>query len=53
MPGKLVHAKLQPQLDKLVQADFPTFRQSLLNAGAPWMPEGLMKDLSEEHVEID
>jgi len=44
---------LQPQLDKLLQTEFPAFRQSLLKAGAPWMPEGLMEDQSEEHVEID
>jgi len=46
-------AKLVPQLDKLVKMDFPTFRESLEKAGAPWVPEGLMKDLSEDHVEID
>lgn len=45
--------QLQPQLDKLLEIDFPTFRQALLKAGAPWMPEGLMKDMSDEHVEID
>jgi len=45
--------KLQPQLDKLLQVEFPAFKQSLRKAGAPWMPEGLMKDISDEHVEID
>lgn len=44
---------LQPRLDKLLQTEFPAFRQSLLKAGAPWMPEGLMEDISDEHVEID
>jgi len=44
---------LQPGLDKLLQTEFPAFRQSLLKAGAPWMPEGLMEDISDEHVEID
>jgi len=46
-------AKLEPQLDKLRQGDFPALRAALLEAGAPWMPEGLMEDISEEHVEID
>jgi photosystem II stability/assembly factor-like uncharacterized protein len=45
--------KLQPQLDKMLQVDFPAFRQALLKAGAPWMPEGQMNDESEDHVEID
>jgi photosystem II stability/assembly factor-like uncharacterized protein len=45
--------KLQPQLDNLLEVEFPAFRKSLLEAGAPWMPEGLMKDISEERVEID
>lgn len=44
---------IQPRLVKLVKTDFPEFRQSLLKAGAPWMPLGLMKEKSEEHVEID
>jgi len=44
---------LLPRLDKLIQTDFPAFRQSLLSAGAPWVPEGLMKEISDEHVEID
>lgn len=44
---------LQPKLDKMMQTEFPNFRQSLLNAGAPWMPEGLMKETSNEPVEID
>lgn len=46
-------AKLQAQLDKMLMVEFPEFRKSLLEAGAPWMPEGLMKDLSQERVEID
>ncbi len=44
---------LQPRLNILLQTEFPAFRQSLLKAGAPWMPEGLMEDISDEHVEID
>jgi len=45
--------KLEPELTKMLEVDFPAFRESLLKAGAPWMPEGLMKDPSEDHVEID
>jgi hypothetical protein len=45
--------KLQPQLNQMRQVEFPAFRQSLLEAGAPWMPQGLMKEISEERVEID
>jgi photosystem II stability/assembly factor-like uncharacterized protein len=45
--------KLEPKVTKMLKVDFPAFRQSLLKAGAPWMPEGLMKDSSEDHVEID
>ncbi|MCP4273885.1 MAG: glycosyl hydrolase [Gammaproteobacteria bacterium] len=44
---------LLPQLNKLIQADFPAFRQSLVSAGAPWVPEGLMKEIPDESVEID
>jgi hypothetical protein len=34
---------LQPQLDNLLLTEFPAFKQSLLEAGAPWMPMGLME----------
>ncbi|MCP4124527.1 MAG: hypothetical protein GY751_22510 [Bacteroidetes bacterium] len=44
---------LLPQLNKLMQTDFPAFRQSLVSAGAPWVPEGLMKEIPDEPVEID
>ena len=44
---------LQPQLNNLLQTDFPAFKQSLLEAGAPWMPAGLMKEKADEPVEID
>jgi len=46
-------ATLQPRLNKLIQTDFPAFRQSLISAGAPWVPEGLMKEIPDEQVEID
>jgi hypothetical protein len=45
--------ELQPQLNNLIQTEFPAFKQSLLEAGAPWMPAGLMKEKSDEPVEID
>jgi photosystem II stability/assembly factor-like uncharacterized protein len=44
---------LQPQLNNLLLTEFPAFKQSLLKAGAPWMPAGLMKEKSDEPVEID
>ncbi|MDT0595742.1 VPS10 domain-containing protein [Glaciecola petra] len=44
---------LQPSLEKLMRQDFPDFKQSLLDAGAPWMPVGLMREMSDEPVEID
>ncbi|GAA0858907.1 VPS10 domain-containing protein [Aliiglaciecola litoralis] len=44
---------LQPQLNHLIETEFPAFKQSLLEAGAPWMPIGLMKETSGEPVEID
>lgn len=45
--------RLQPKLNSLLQTEFPTFKQALLKAGAPWMPKGLMEEISDEHVEID
>lgn len=44
---------LLPRLNNLREQTFPAFKQSLLDAGAPWMPEGLMKEMSDEPVEID
>jgi photosystem II stability/assembly factor-like uncharacterized protein len=44
---------LQPELNNLLETEFPVFKQSLLDAGAPWMPKGLMKEKSDELVEID
>lgn len=44
---------LQPELTNLLETEFPVFKQLLLDAGAPWMPKGLMKEESDEPVEID
>ncbi len=44
---------LEANLTKLLNQDFPEFRNSLTKASAPWVPEGLMKDTSDEPVEID
>ncbi|WP_412971768.1 VPS10 domain-containing protein [Glaciecola sp. MF2-115] len=38
---------LQPQLDNLLLTEFPAFKQSLLEAGAPWMPMGLMESVDD------
>jgi hypothetical protein len=46
-------SELEPKLAQKLDVDFPAFRQSLLKAGAPWVPEGLMEDVSDEQVEID
>ncbi|WP_068545536.1 VPS10 domain-containing protein [Thalassotalea crassostreae] len=44
---------LLPRINNLMRQEFPAYKQSLLDAGAPWMPEGLMKEMSDEPVEID
>lgn len=44
---------LQPSLHKLINEEFPRFKQALLEAGAPWMPDGEMKSMSDEPLEID
>lgn len=44
---------LEPKLTALIKTDFPNFRESLNKAGAPWIPEGLMEEISDEPVEID
>ncbi len=44
---------LQPRLDNLLQSEFPAFRLSLNKAGAPWVPEGVMENTADDHVEID
>lgn len=44
---------LQPQISNLMDSEFPMFKQSLLNAGAPWIPQGMMKETSNQPVEID
>ncbi len=46
-------SRLQPNIDRLMNSEFPAFKQTLLTAGAPWMPKGLMKEESSEPVEID
>lgn len=46
-------ATLEPKLTELMKNKFPLFRSSLTKAGAPWIPEGLMKEDSKEPVEID
>lgn len=46
-------SRLQPNIDRLMNSEFPAFKQTLLAAGAPWMPKGLMKEESSEPVEID
>jgi hypothetical protein len=44
---------LQPQIDSLFNREFPMFKQVLLEAGAPWLPQGIMQDTASRAVEID
>ena len=45
--------ELQPRLDNLFKTEFPAFKQALLDAGAPWVPSGLIEVSSNESVEMD
>lgn len=44
---------LEPKLTMLMRDKFPKFRDLLNKAGAPWIPEGLLEESSDEPVEID
>lgn len=44
---------LEGRLTKLREIDFPAFRASLDKVGAPWTPEGLMREKPNGRVEID
>lgn len=44
---------LQPHISNLIDTEFPMFKQSLLTAGAPWIPQGMVKETSDQPVEID
>jgi hypothetical protein len=44
---------LEPQLNTMIEQEFPNFKRALLDAGAPRMPAGLMREMSDEPVEID
>lgn len=44
---------LQPQIDSLFNREFPMFKQVLLEAGAPWLPQGIMQHTASRAVEID
>lgn len=35
--------QIRPKLNKLMQESFPNFKQSLMDAGAPWMPVGAVE----------
>ena len=45
--------KLEKQVSNLTQKEFPEFKKTLIGAGAPWVPKGLMKELSGGRAEID
>ncbi len=38
---------LQPQLNKLMQDEFPALKSALIQAGAPWIPSGPVKQKSD------
>ena len=44
---------LLPQINNLMDSEFPSFKRSLLEAGAPWVPMGMMKETGNQPVEID
>ena len=44
---------LNGQLSSLMDEQFPAFKQALLAAGAPWIPQGRMQEQGSEPVEID
>ena len=44
-------ARLEPKLKMLMTNEFPAFRDSLSAAGAPWVPDGLVEEESDEAVE--
>ena len=39
---------IQPKLKKLIQDEFPAFKATLMDAGAPWIPAGPVEDESDE-----
>ncbi len=41
-------AGLQPKLNELMQAQFPAFKASLMQAGAPWIPSGPVTKSADE-----
>jgi photosystem II stability/assembly factor-like uncharacterized protein len=45
--------ELQPQLDNLFEKKFPAFKQALLDAGAPWVPSGIMEGTSNNPMGRD
>ena len=45
--------QLEPKVDNLFNNDFPAFKKTLLEAGAPWIPDGLTDTASDEPEEMD
>ena len=45
--------ELEPKVDNLFNNDFPAFKKTLLEAGAPWIPDGLTDTNSDEPEEMD
>lgn len=41
--------RLQPQLNTLMNKEFPTLKSALVNAGAPWIPSGPVKQKSDHN----
>ena len=45
--------ELEPKVDNLFNNDFPAFKKILLEAGAPWIPDGLTDATSDDPQDID
>ena len=45
--------ELEPMVEKLFREEFPDFKKALLDKGAPWIPDGLIKLHSNDSEDID
>ncbi len=50
---KVALEELEPMVDNLFNNDFPAFKKILLEAGAPWIPDGLTDAASDEPEDMD
>lgn len=45
--------EVEPKVDNLFYNDFPAFKKTLLDAGAPWIPDGLTDAALDDPQEMD